>query len=515
MLQTAPVDTGGTGSFAGSILISLSQQGYAHLFWHQLYGKPFTALTQGSWNDAQPSSSPDGERIAFSSDRAGHWDLYLLNLRTGQTLQLNDDADYDGYPSWSPDGAWLAYERNDSDNLDIFMAPVDGSVPPVDISVNSAADTAPAWRPGAQQIAYVSDRSGHPQLWLVDLEHSDEQRFRELAPAAEAQADPAWSPDGAWLAWTQQEDGAWVIYAQDLSRPDSVPQRLGLGRDPQWNPAGTTVLAQVSDANQTYLTGYTVTSGLALAPEPMPGNLAGITWSSASIADLPGPLASAAAASVNAPQKELASRSQTVALGDVEAPFPLISQDALAQFQALRQRAAQLLGWDPLSSLDNIYLPLDQPLPPDRQQDWLYTGRAFELHNALLDAGWMVVAREQYDGQTYWRVYLKAANQSGGLGQPVAQVTWDFSARMRGSEADAEAGGASASIAPGGYWIDFTALAAEYGFERVPALPDWRTYYPGALFNQFVFRQGLTWEQAMLQLYSPDELATLSTAKTP
>jgi TolB protein len=61
---------------------------------------------------------------------------------------------------------------------------------------------------------------------------------------------------------------------------------------------------------------------------------------------------------------------------------------------------------------------------------------------------------------------------------------------------------------PSGYWVDFTSLARRYGWERLPALPDWRTYARGARFNEFALTSSLTWHEAMLQLYPPDILIT-------
>jgi TolB protein len=62
--------------------------------------------------------------------------------------------------------------------------------------------------------------------------------------------------------------------------------------------------------------------------------------------------------------------------------------------------------------------------------------------------------------------------------------------------------------APSGYWFDLTALAAQYGWERRPALTNWRTYYAGGRFNELAFTQGLDWRTAMLQLYPPEVLVT-------
>ena len=510
-----PFEVNGETSLDGLMVVSLSELGYSQLFSHQLLGQPFTRLTQGAWDDIHPALSPDGEQIAFTSNRSGNWDLYLLDFSTGQTVQLSDDAEYDGHPSWSPDGAWLAYEHYADGDIEIFMRPIDGSVDPVRISAGNGADYAPAWRPGTQQIAFVSDRGGSPQIWLVDLEAEGDARFQKLVETVNLQNSPAWSPDGNMLTWSQQDIEVWTIYAQDLSDPDSSARRLGPGISPKWNEAGNAVLALLRGPNETYLTAYTLTGGLALAPEWIPGSLDGVTWGAGHLPDpLPNPISAVAQATSSADLADAlasaATSNTTIALIDLNAPFEEINGAALIPFEALRQRTSQLLGWDALSELQNVFVPIDQPLPPARQHDWLYTGRAFELHSGLLSTGWMALVREDFNGQTFWRVFLRAADDSGGPGRPLIERPWDLSARFSGTESDYQDGGELMDMLPSGYWLDFTALAADFGFERVPALGNWRSYYQGALFNLFVLRAGLSWEEAMLQLYSPEEMATIA-----
>jgi TolB protein len=461
--------------------------------------------------------SLNNQWLAFASNRGGAWDLYLLELATGQTTQLSDDAAYDGAPSWSGDGSWLAYEHLDGENLEIYMRPMDGSVDPIPLTLHPGLDYAPAWRPGSQEIAFASTRGGEALIWLLDLEAESDQRFRPVAPNDNAQASPAWSPDGSQLAWAQLDaDGIWRIYAGAYEETSVAPRLIGVGEEPQWSPDGSIILATVRGANVTYLTAYTVAGGLALPPQALPGRFEGMAWASAPLAEpLPAPLNAAAQATPQAAWVAALAQAENpgdpASLGDVDAPIEELSEVAIPSFAALRERTAQLLGWDALSVLGNAYVPISEPLAPTRQQDWLYTGRAFELHGGLLGAGWMAVVREEHEGQTYWRVFLRAADQAGGLGRPLTAAPWDFAARIGGNEADFQAGGAL-SAAPGGYWLDFTSLAADYGFERAPALANWRSYYPGSLHNLFVLRAGLSWEEAMLQLYSPEELATVQAA---
>jgi TolB protein len=63
--------------------------------------------------------------------------------------------------------------------------------------------------------------------------------------------------------------------------------------------------------------------------------------------------------------------------------------------------------------------------------------------------------------------------------------------------------------------VDFTGLAEAYGFERQPALINWRSFYPGARFNEFAFTEGLDWRSAMLQLYPAEAIATPTAFSSP
>src|SRR5215203_3813875 len=108
-----------------TVILALEEDGYAHLFSYIPGKMPLTRLTSGDWDDSTPAASPDGERLAFSSNRNGYWDLYLLDLTSGDVTQLTDTPDYEGAPSWSPDGSFIAYESYINENLEIVIGPAD------------------------------------------------------------------------------------------------------------------------------------------------------------------------------------------------------------------------------------------------------------------------------------------------------------------------------------------------------------------------------------------------------
>jgi hypothetical protein len=188
-------------------------------------------------------------------------------------------------------------------------------------------------------------------------------------------------------------------------------------------------------------------------------------------------------------------------------------------YAALRQRLAIETGWDLLSTLENAFIPLTSPLDPGLGGDWLYTGRAFAVTSSPVNAGWMMVVREDFAPYTYWRVYLRVLHQDGSFGAPLHDLPWDFNARYSGDTQAYEQGGRLADAIPSGYWIDLTRRAADYGWERLPALTVWQYAYPAARFNEFALTGGLSWRAAMLELYPPEALVTptifLPSTRTP
>jgi TolB protein len=91
---------------------------------------------------------------------------------------------------------------------------------------------------------------------------------------------------------------------------------------------------------------------------------------------------------------------------------------------------------------------------------------------------------------------------------------WDLRARYNLDPQVYEQGGQYSDV-PAGYWVDVTSLAIQYGWERVPALHNWRTFFRGARFTEFALMDNLDWYTAMLQLYPPDVLLTPTRVLAP
>ena len=508
------IPTAPTGS-QELVIFSYEEDGYAHLFAYVPEGMPITRITSGDWDDITPAASSDGTKIAFASNRNGYWDLYLLDLTTGDTTQLTDTPRYEGAPTWSPDGAFLAYEAYIDENLEILVGPADNPIQnAIQLTNSPNADYSPVWSPGGRQIAFVSNGD----ILVADLDRTDAGRFANLSDTDYAsESHPVWSPDGTRLAWASfaQSVGRSGIYVWDVGR--NVPARwVGDGDYPAWNSTGEQILTTVPAPNEMYLTIYALDGQLIQPLQPFPLNLRGLIWANLL---MPNPLpqdfqraAQFTPAALWAANGEPISegpidRWTIVDLEGVQAPHPQLHNLADEAFIALRERVIQEAGWDALASLENAFVPLTTSLDPGYEEDWLYTGRAFAINSLMTNAGWMVAIREDFGAQTYWRLYVRAQLQDGSRGEPLHDTPWDLSARYNLDPKIYEQGGKYSDVPPG-YWVDITSLALQYGWERVPALPNWRTFYRGARFTEFALTNGLDFYAAMLQLYPSDILVT-------
>lgn len=148
--------------------------------------------------DWAPAWSPDGGRIAFSSDREGSTDIWILEPGSGAAYpvaasSLTDESS----PSWSPDGERIAYDARVSGSYDIYVQEV-GESAARRLTWEAARDSDPAWSPAGDRIAFVSDRDGDLEIYVIDV---DGGGLIRLTTQADWDFAPAWSPDGRQIAY--------------------------------------------------------------------------------------------------------------------------------------------------------------------------------------------------------------------------------------------------------------------------------------------------------------------------
>lgn len=489
---------------------------YDHLFAQSPSLQSSVRITNSDWDDIDPSVSTDGARIAFSSHRSGFWDIFILDLVSGSETQVTNSPAYDGHPTWSSDGQWLAYESYVSGSMDIFIRSYsDLTAAPIQLTSNSGDNFSPAWAPApGREIAFVSNRTGDDEIWIAHLDQAD-NRFSNISQnPASSDFAPAFSPDGKTISWSTDHEGTAQIVV--YNQADGSKRNSGFGSLSTWKKEDSNLLSVIDEPNQSIIAEYTNRKNSPLVSViPVQSAIHGIQWISADSSKVLQNFIESHALALSIPDTpsipvELtiqSTRLPVVPLDKVQAPYPYLVSSSVKAFQDLRGQVGHLCGWDFLSTLESAYLPLTEPPDPGIPENWLFTGRAIQVNSLPLEAGWMVLSREDFNGQTFWRVFLKTLKQDGSQGMPLLTDIWDLSKRNSGN-ANAYENGGALTTPPSGYWIDFTEIALSMGWQRLPALSNWRSYFQGARFDQFVNASGMDWQSAMDQLYPPEALQT-------
>jgi TolB protein len=524
--QPLPLPTLPPGSNEYFVL-SLADNGYQHLFIYSPQAVPLYRITDGTWDDITPAISPDGKQIAFASRRNGYFDIYILNLGDGTITRVTDSLAYDASPSWSPDGQFLVYETYENGNLEIkVQSAVDPSQLPIKLTNDAFLDHSPVWSPLGRQVAFVSNRSGNDDIWVANLNEAGSGQFVNVSNSPLSQESyPTWSGDGTLLAWySSGGDSSPGIYTFKVAQTGSLPLYLGTGDQPVWSSNTDQIATRLTIPNGNYLTAYDSQGLLTLPPILLTGPLNGFSLGKLVLPiALPETIQQAALDPTpvwtpvleNSTKNLPPGRIGLVPLEDVKAPFPQLNDLTDESFAALRKRLVHETGWDVLANLENAFVPLTSPSDPALGQDWIYTGRAFTLNPVLLNANWLLVVREEFGNDIYWKVFLRSTAQDGSQGEPLTDLPWDLNARYNLDPITYDQGGKLMDKVPAGYWVNLTELASRFGWERLPALSIWRTYFKGTRFNEFALTAGLDWEQAMLEVYPPEVLTTPTVVVPP
>ena len=120
-------------------------------------------LISSSRKDIEAQLSPDGSRIAFSSDRSGPTELWMCD-RDGTNAQQLTHTGSAGVPRWSPDGRRIAFESNTGEGADIYVLEAAGGRPRR-LTPEASTDAQPSWSGDSRWVYFPSNRRGGFQVW--------------------------------------------------------------------------------------------------------------------------------------------------------------------------------------------------------------------------------------------------------------------------------------------------------------------------------------------------------------
>lgn len=176
-------------------------------------------LTNNPGADTQPDWSPDGTKIAFSTDREGNFEVYVMNADGTDPVNLTNSRGSDSRPAWSPDGSQIAFDsdRDELYHAQVYVMNADGSnqVPLTTQTYN----VDPTWSPDGSQIAFSTLRWGHYEIYVMNADGSNQTR---LTNSTVDSLFPSWSPDGARITFCAVYTGEAEIYSMDLDGSNLV-----------------------------------------------------------------------------------------------------------------------------------------------------------------------------------------------------------------------------------------------------------------------------------------------------
>jgi TolB protein len=238
--------SGGLPGIASTQMAFVSNRSGNKEIWAMDYdGKNQHVLTQLHTIALTPRWSPDAERIAFTcyappgSGGVLTAQICIYSTLTNRMISWPQFHGTNSSPAWSPDGSQVMFMSSMYGNPELVVADASGARPKR-LTYSVGANTSPSWNPKTgQQVAFVSDRGGIPQLYTMNADGSSQAKVD--LPDMGYVIDPAWSPNGQLLAFSwRRPSGNYDLYVMEIATRQLVELTRDAARNerPSWAPDG-------------------------------------------------------------------------------------------------------------------------------------------------------------------------------------------------------------------------------------------------------------------------------------
>jgi len=236
--------SGGLPSISSTQIAFVSSRSGTKEIWAMDYdGANQHTLTSLRTISLTPRWSPDTSRIAFtcfaSAGGVTSAQICMYSLDAGKVVSFPRFHGTNITPAWSPDGSQIIFSSSMQGGPELYVTDVNGGRPKR-LTNSNGANMSPAWNPKTgQTVAFVSDRGGVPQLYMMNSDGTSTTKFD--LPDMGYVIDPAWAPNGQLLAFSwRRPSGNYDIYVMDASSRQLVELTRDAGRNerPSWAPDG-------------------------------------------------------------------------------------------------------------------------------------------------------------------------------------------------------------------------------------------------------------------------------------
>jgi TolB protein len=232
---------GKPGIFLSQLAFASDRAGVWEIYLMDWDGANQRRITTHNALSILPSWSPDNERMVYTSFARGTSDLYIVNRRGGGRMRIHTGLGLNTSATFSPVGSDIAFVGSVNGNPDIYLIKDDGTNLRR-LTTSSSIESTPEWSPNGRQISFTSGRSGSPQIYLMDAEGTN---VRRISFEGEWNDDATWSPDGEQIAYTSRVGGRFQIRIVNVATGASrIVAGEGSNEQPCWSPDGNWIAFQ-------------------------------------------------------------------------------------------------------------------------------------------------------------------------------------------------------------------------------------------------------------------------------
>ncbi len=242
--------------------------------WMDREGK-FTPLREASGNYMDPSFSPDGKRLALDMSDGKRIDIWVDDWERDSLTRLTFDGLNNRVPIWTPDGQRITYSSQEKGGTyNLWWIRADGAGNAQRLTQSKNIQTPASWRPDGKVLSFweINPDTSYDVMTLpVGGDEKSGWKPGEAKPfvnTAFVELDPAFSPDGRWLAYASNQSGNFEVYVQPFPGPGGKWQiSTGGGVMPKWSRDGKQLFYRTPN-NKIMFAGYTASGDSFHAEKP-------------------------------------------------------------------------------------------------------------------------------------------------------------------------------------------------------------------------------------------------------